>query len=191
MAAVNADDNMRSSVDLIVQNLKLHNVNLLALDFDLTIINIHTGGRWAGTVPELCTKIRPFFRYLIPAAMNSDIFVAIVTFSPQTNAIREVLISSFPEYAEKIPIRGNDGTWEYRGKGNTEGKQSYIASVVEELERIHNIKFRRATTLLIDDDRDNIQHAIQSNTLAVHCDPKNPDRMINTLLGFGPKDGTS
>lgn len=44
-------------------------VNFLALDFDLTILDIHTSGRWPGTPEQLTQRIRPFFQALIPAAV--------------------------------------------------------------------------------------------------------------------------
>lgn len=44
-------------------------VNFLALDFDLTILDIHTSGRWPGTPEQLVQRIRPFFQVLIPVAL--------------------------------------------------------------------------------------------------------------------------
>lgn len=44
-------------------------VNFLALDFDLTILDIHTSGRWPGTPEQLAQRIRPFFQALIPVAV--------------------------------------------------------------------------------------------------------------------------
>lgn len=45
-------------------------VNFLALDFDLTILDIHTSGRWPGTPEQLTQRIRPFFQALIPIAID-------------------------------------------------------------------------------------------------------------------------
>ncbi len=36
----------RSIVDEVIVHLKNLNINLLAIDFDQTLIDIHTGGRW-------------------------------------------------------------------------------------------------------------------------------------------------
>lgn len=44
-------------------------MNFLALDFDLTILDIHTSGRWPGTPEQLTQRIRPFFQALIPVAV--------------------------------------------------------------------------------------------------------------------------
>lgn len=78
----------------VVERLKETGINFLALDFDLTVLDIHTGtvcpvcrfrtgwgglmtglvwhvtgGRWTGTADELGEHIRPFFQYLIPDAV--------------------------------------------------------------------------------------------------------------------------
>lgn len=50
----------------IVIKMKEAGINLVALDFDFTVIDVHTGGRWQGSADELATHIRPFFRFLIP-----------------------------------------------------------------------------------------------------------------------------
>ena len=66
-------------------------INCLALDFDLTIVDIHTGGTWAGSSTELCAHVRPLFLSLISAALHHSLHLTIVTFSPQVSMIRTVL----------------------------------------------------------------------------------------------------
>lgn len=62
-------------------------------------------------------KVRPFFLRFVPAVMARGVPVAIVTFSSQTNVIRQVLEATFgPDAAKEIPIRGNDGSWIVMGK---------------------------------------------------------------------------
>ena len=63
------------------KQLKKQNINLLALDFDLTIIDRHTGGRWKGTAKELAEHVRPELPCLLNSAFNRQIDAAIVTFS--------------------------------------------------------------------------------------------------------------
>lgn len=53
----------------VARRLSLVQVNFLALDFDLTILDIHTSGRWPGTPEQLTQRIRPFFQALIPVAV--------------------------------------------------------------------------------------------------------------------------
>ena len=56
-----------------------------------------------------------------------------------------------------------------------EGKQKYIASVAAELSTRGKI-ITRATTLLIDDDVNNIRVALMNDTRAIWFDPNEPAR---------------
>ncbi|CAM9759455.1 unnamed protein product [Phaeothamnion confervicola] len=95
-------------------------------------------------------------------AIRAGIYVAIVTFTPQTGIVRQVLRTVLPDYAEQIPLRGEDGTWEYDGVGQTTGKQAHMASAVEELTLRQSASITRGSSLLIDDDARNIQVALLS-----------------------------
>jgi hypothetical protein len=122
--------------------------------------------------------------------------MAVVTFSPQTDMIREVLRERFGQelamqvrfvlcilwcgacgaqaqsisqavnhqstiitpQKKQIPVRGEDGSWTYLGDGSHKGKQGHMASAVEELQsRFPSADITRASTVLIDDDRQNIE----------------------------------
>ena len=167
----------------LIKRLKEKGINMLAVDFDQTMIDIHTGGRWTGTSEELCSHVRPVFNSLVPLAMQHGIHVAIVTFSPQTRVIANVLKTAFTEaLASKIPIRGNDGKWEYKGGGSQDGKQAHIATVAMELSSKHNIDITRDTTLLIDDDRTNIEVALRERVRAVWFNPQQPEDFVNNSL---------
>ncbi|CAM9415018.1 unnamed protein product [Ectocarpus sp. 4 AP-2014] len=159
-------------------------VNFLALDFDLTILNIHTSGRWPGTPEQLTQRIRPFFQALIPIAVTKGIHVGVVTFSPQVSMISSVLKAAFPHVASQIPIRGDDFSWEYEGRGATDGKQSHMASAAEELTQTHAASITRASTLLIDDDVNNVNIALSEGVNSVWCNPKDPTSMITELLSL-------
>ena len=66
---------------------------LLAIDFDATIIQIHTYGRWSGGAPALAAHVRPIFRSILDSAVRMETMnVAIVTFSGQIGLIKEVLV---------------------------------------------------------------------------------------------------
>lgn len=59
-------------------------------------------------------------------------------------------------------IRGNNDGWRYSGCAS-KGKQAHLASAVEELAARHPEEmYTRASTLLIDDDADNIEAALQN-----------------------------
>lgn len=109
--------------DHIVEHLASRGINFLAIDFDMTMIDVHTGGRWTGTAKDLSTHMRPLFVGLVPKAIARGMYVAIVTFSPQVGMIADVLKEIFPDVHHKIPIRGQDGSWEYHGEGALGGKQ--------------------------------------------------------------------
>lgn len=161
------------------------NINFLALDFDQTMVDIHTGGRWKDTVPELADHVRPLFRRLVPAASRHGIRVAVVTFSPQTKHIREVLEHVFPAEAELVPIRGNDQTWTYAGNGMKRGKQQHMASAAEELmarPALGVTAVSKSTTLLIDDDPRNVRKSLKDGTRAVWINPRDPERMLDDIL---------
>ena len=170
-----------------VSRLSAIGVNFLAIDFDQTMIDVHTGGRWKESSAELAKHLRPVFLSLLPAASGRNIRIAIVTFSGQTSMIREVLELAFPGLSETIPIRGNDKTWHYEGSGMKLGKQQHMASAVEELlgkPPGTGIEITKSTTLLIDDDPANIRRAFKDRTRAVWFNPRDPDRLLDDVLGL-------
>lgn len=63
-------------------------LELIAIDFDATIIDIHTGGRWDGTVDELKRHVRPEFSECL--LQQQQLPIAIATFSEQLDLIRKV-----------------------------------------------------------------------------------------------------
>ena len=67
-------DDYAHKAELIVRSLKQRGVNFLAIDFDLTMVNCHTGGRWQGSTADLASKVRPIFRSLIPLAIQQRNF---------------------------------------------------------------------------------------------------------------------
>jgi len=181
---MNNNTNIENDCNQIIHSLKKSNINFLAIDFDLTLICEHTGGKWGGGGHDLAMKVRPLFKLLVPLAMQNDILVAIVTFSPQTRLIAEVLQHVFPEFANKIPIRGEDKSWEYLGGGSTEGKQAHMASAAEDLSQINSVKITRNSTLLIDDDGNNIRVALANKVRAIRLDPNNTSSTIAGLIAL-------
>lgn len=171
-----------SAIDKAIQQLKQVGINLLAIDFDQTIIDIHTYGRWTGTMEELKEHVRPEFRQLLNAAMESDLQVAIVTFSKQVALVKEIIETVVgADQAARIPVRGGDRTWTYNGVGSREGKQAHIASAVEELEQSGEIEIAKQTTVLIDDDRKNIRISIKDGVRAIWFNPDKPHHLFRDL----------
>ena len=166
-----------------ISKLKELGINFLALDFDQTILDIHTGGRWKESLEDLLPHVRPVFVQLVQAALEHNIQVGIVTFSGQTKMIREVLEHTVGvPGAHQIPIRGGDRSWRYQGEGSLDGKQAHMASAVEELEtRQPETKITKATTLLIDDDRKNIRFALHDGTRAIWFNPDKPHKLLQNI----------
>ncbi|KAG7342828.1 hypothetical protein IV203_020772 [Nitzschia inconspicua] len=201
-----ASASSQGAIATSIARLKEINVNFLALDFDRTILSCHTGGRWKGTVDELLEYVRPVFIQLIPAAQAAGIEVAVVTFTHQISLVRAVLDSIMLSAREdgdndyinnnnnnnnatatrtpsgRIPIRGNDRSWTYNGKGSRSGKQAHMASAVEELEYRFGVKITKATTLLIDDDSRNIRTALQHGVRALRFNPEKPHRLLPEII---------
>lgn len=181
--------NSSSAIENAIIRIQRCNINFLAIDFDQTFIDIHTGGHWPGTSEELLLHVRPEFRDLVLSAIAHDIRVAIVTFSRQASLIRRVLEASVGvEVASKIPIRGGDRSWSYEGVGSQDGKQAHMASAVEELEQNGEIDISKATTLLIDDDKRNVQIALQDGVRAIWFRPHKPHHLLQDLAKLEPKE---
>eukprot|EP00581_Thalassiosira_minuscula_P018612 CAMPEP_0183733900 /NCGR_PEP_ID=MMETSP0737-20130205/42362_1 /TAXON_ID=385413 /ORGANISM="Thalassiosira miniscula, Strain CCMP1093" /LENGTH=191 /DNA_ID=CAMNT_0025967265 /DNA_START=158 /DNA_END=733 /DNA_ORIENTATION=- len=181
-----ADERLERKCADVVDKLVDLKINFLAIDFDQTMIDIHTGGRWKESVPELAQHIRPLFLHLLPMATARNIRIAVVTFSPQTKHIREVLEHVFsPSLSELIPIRGNDRTWTYEGNGMKLGKQEHMASAAEELmakPALGVSVVTKSTTVLIDDDPRNIKKSLKDGTRAVWVNPREPNRLLDDIL---------
>lgn len=145
----------------MVQKLLSLSIKLVAVDFDQTIINIHTRGNWQFTSKSLVSRVRPSFKQFFMAMLNSsDLHVAVVTHSPQIPLIREVLEQALPDCdTSRIHYRGTDGKWK-EVKGITkEGKQQHIESVRNQIEKDHKVKIKKKEVILLDDDEENISVA--------------------------------
>ena len=87
----------------IVHILYQKGIRLLALDFDKTLISIHTSGYWKGAAAKLAEHVRPCFQMLIKAALEYKLPVCIVTYSMQPDVIKDVLHLVLPKvYVQHI-----------------------------------------------------------------------------------------
>ncbi len=149
----------------IADNLVNHGYNFLAIDFDHTFISIHTGGRWLGSMEDLVPHVRPMFLSLVPACNSRGIALAIVTFSGQIDLIRSLLESIFPDFGHKIFVRGRDSSWDW---ARTRGKEAFMDSAAKELMKlVEGLHITKRTSVLLDDDTNNISLAINSGITAV------------------------
>lgn len=114
----------------IVQNLLASGIRLVAVDFDLTILNVHTRGFWQFTSKMLATRVRPCFQQFLTVAVNSELHVAVVTQSPQVSLIQEVLEQTLPDCdTGRIVIRGADGSWKMLKGVSKEGRTCMLATM--------------------------------------------------------------
>lgn len=94
MADSETDLNLaRDAVQLLVQK----GIRLLALDFDKTIISVHTSGFWRGAASELIEHVRPCFKLLMKAALEIKCEVCVVTYSMQPDLIKDLLRLVLPK----------------------------------------------------------------------------------------------
>ena len=108
----------------MVQKLISLGIKLVAVDFDLTIINVHTRGCWQFSSKSLLSRVRPSIKRFLSAALSSnEIYVAVVTQSPQVSLVREVIEQALPDCnTSRIHIRGTDGKWKEVKGVTKEGK---------------------------------------------------------------------
>merc|ERR1711934_571093 len=166
-----------------VTSLLNKGIRMLAVDFDQTYVDCHTGGDWARGADVLCRHVRGFIPELIGEASRRGIHVCIATFSPQTDLIREVVEMSLPgEVSSKVVIKGNDRVWELpRG---SEGKQGHFAAAAREFGEI-----LMEQICLIDDDNRNIGYARRHGVFGVICPARERTDATKQVVLEGCKAG--
>lgn len=183
----------------IIGRMKHHGIRLLALDWDLTVLDCHTRNNWYGPATELARHIRPLFKHLMNQALAADVSVAIVTFSEQTRLVREAVASAIPAAdgeasggGARIIVRGCDQSWDsseifdrYFDRdlvcddepgSNAFGKLPHLASAMREVERREGgSAIDRDEVLLVDDDRQNcmIAGTQKLKTIVFHAEDVN------------------
>ncbi|KAL3661571.1 hypothetical protein V7S43_013331 [Phytophthora oleae] len=192
--------------------LKSAGAKLVCIDFDATFVSVHTGGRWSGTAEELRTHVRRFFLLLVPLLCESDVNVAIVTFSPQVTLIHDVLQLCFDlQVARHLVIRGDDRSWNlthdqtgaFLPLWQTGGlhldrkfKLPFIISAALEVQRRSGVAICNRDTVLVDDDALNVRVANDSGLVGVFFDPNERDeekfcKSIRKLHGAEPQEPQS
>ena len=172
-------------------------IKLLALDWDNTVLKVHTNGQWYGNSEELYNNVRPFFIYLIQAAQSFHIHVSIVTFSGQTKLITEVIQKIMSANSKKkqeklspeYSIRCCDDTWDsvealkqyfptHTDYERHLGKLPHISSVLKECMKDNVMP---SECLLIDDDKENIRVAEEVHLPSIRFDPEDEMSLADSL----------
>jgi len=176
-----------------VQQLIECDIRLLCLDFDLTLVSQHTGGKWWGGAETLARNVRPVFKDIVPAALQCGIQVSIVTISRQSKLVADVLRIGFPCDTSGILIRGGQ-----RGRLVTETgeadelihdgsrKEPHINSILHARHRLGEEHLVASQVLLVDDDLFNVEEALDNGHRAVILDPDSAIDIVNHIppLGF-------
>ena len=81
----------------IAHALRARGVRLLAIDWDLTMLDVHTHDRWAGSPKQLASHVRPRLKALARAAARAGVRVAIVSFTQQVELLVKTLHIVFPK----------------------------------------------------------------------------------------------
>ena len=194
----------RALCQKIIGRMKHHGIRLIALDWDMTVLDCHTRNNWYGPATELARHIRPLFKHLMNQALAADLAVAIVTFSEQTRLIREALAHAIPCTGgsrwggSRIIVRGCDQSWdssEIFGRYfdqdlvcneepgcNAYGKLPHLAAAMREVERREGgSTIDRDEVLLVDDDRQNCMVAGAQKLKTVLFHAQNVNRAFGEM----------
>lgn len=175
-----------SDYDALVSDMSKKGVRLLALDWDLTVISLHTNSQWFGPATELAKFIRKPFRKLINAAIKISLPVAVCTFSEQTDLICLTLKCAFPK-APPIPVFGNGGdSWKccdgmmnsfYRAGWCRQGKLPHVCAAAADVDEQFPAKLPMSTNevVLVDDDMNNVKIARLHKIRSFFLQPEYPD----------------
>lgn len=183
----------------IAATLQAAGARLVCIDFDATLVSIHTGGTWTRSAAELSAYVRSLFRELIPLlCASSQTHVAVVTFSPQAQLVREVLAHCFsPEVAARVIVRADDTSWALVHDDTCDFMPAWQTSG-RHLDRTYKLPFvisaalhaaqretdnpataiRNRETVLIDDDAVNIRVANESGMTGIYFDPEGVDAHV-------------
>lgn len=169
-------------------------IKMLAIDWDQTMISCHTRSQWYGTAEELAKHVRPTFRKLVTAAMQSGLNICIVSFSSQLALIRSAITAAGLDIS-RITVRCSDKkTWKITDERfrdifpdachDSPGKLPHLCSAAEALchsDKENNSHIAPHNIVLIDDDCANVQSAHENGVIAVHMDIEQPDSFLQEL----------
>jgi len=159
----------KSQCTAAVRMMVKSNIHLLAIDFDMTILNIHTGGEWEGGAEKLQKHVRNEFKCLIQTSLERGIFVAVASFSKQEELILSVLKEFIPEHHySRVSVKGGNNYPE------STGKKRQMQLALEDFSKMSNDKafVPNDAILLIDDDLYNVEQCAYEGHRCIHFDPE-------------------
>jgi hypothetical protein len=155
------------------------NIKLIALDFDLTIVDIHTRGNWNRNALELVSHVRPEMQCLIQHSLGKGVQAAVASFSAQEQLIRDVIRDAIPP-ARDIVVRGG------KNRSEPQGKRDQLTRVLDDIRygASGDKSILPTTTLLIDDDKNNIQRAKEDGYNSLWFDPHNAQGFFDSIMAL-------
>lgn len=159
---------------------------MVALDFDLTIIDLHTGGNWEGDATTLVSHVRPQVQCLMQQVKKLGLHVAVASFSAQEELLRETI---------RLAMSDSDGTSMIvvggRNSSEKTGKRRQLEKVLDAMASKNAPQSTdrspvKANTLLIDDDPGNIRMARKDGYLSFWFDPDHADSFLSSILEWSP-----
>eukprot|EP00656_Telonema_subtile_P053488 TRINITY_DN7770_c0_g1_i8.p1 TRINITY_DN7770_c0_g1~~TRINITY_DN7770_c0_g1_i8.p1 ORF type:complete len:285 (-),score=42.73 TRINITY_DN7770_c0_g1_i8:152-1006(-) len=156
-------------------------VKAFVLDFDQTLVSVHTSGTYNGTVAGLAALVRPIFKVMVAAAQALGAAVAVATFSPQCTLIKQVLLMALPDSPDMRVFGGKKELYLAEGMSITDIQCRMIDSKPGGRKRKHiaaacNVLGIRdyAEVMLIDDDQDNVDDFREAGGKSAWFDPDCP-----------------
>lgn len=151
----------------VIQCCVERQIKVVAFDFDLTMVSVHTQGLWERSVEELLVYVQPWAKTLIEVLLDSSkVFMAVVTFSSQPKMIRTFIQKLFPKKINKIksiPVCANTGLQciPFGGASNAimMGKGQHLRLAMDHIVANQGIQLKNSNVLLLDDDQVNINIA--------------------------------
>ncbi|KAL7669142.1 hypothetical protein ACOME3_009809 [Neoechinorhynchus agilis] len=155
---------------MLVRAFREEGIRLIAIDFDNTLVGIHTSGIWPETpnaVVQLANAVRPVFKVLIPTLINNGFYVAVVTFSTQSELIKASIVECFQRVLP-ILVQGSDFGVFSGFSVSMAGKERHINMVANHIMSLYNDRLGSSEILLIDDNYNNVDVARQYGHKAIH-----------------------
>jgi hypothetical protein len=165
-----------------VERIANSGIGLVCLDFDMTLVSTHTGGKWWAGAKCLARCVFAMWRVIVPALIQKGIDVCVVTMSAQTKLVAEVLRVSMPCDTSHIRVRGGERGRLFTESGDEEsvpsaliaqkGKQCHMNCVLKHRHECGGSNLLPSQVLLVDDDVLNVMEASDAGFCAIAFDPE-------------------
>ena len=182
-----SSNNCDKTLNCLIKN----KIKLICIDFDNTLLSIHTYGKWDDTALNLAKHVRPEFKLFISKCLQQNIYIGIVTFSSQTELVIDVLKHVFKEDSKKIFVKTTNMSYKSKTKFcdkllienniKMERKIPMMLSIMFDIYTDSNIIVPIKSVLLIDDDWANISSAKNNGFHSYHYKNSSDISMYNQL----------